>query len=278
MGTERPTISIAGATLYRGGPFFLIAGPCVVEGREVVLETAEVLAGLAQEFSLPVVFKASYKKANRTSGAAYRGPGLEEGLRVLDEVRRATGLPIVSDVHSREEVLVAAEVLDMLQIPALLSRQTELLEEAGATGRPVNLKKGQFMAPEQMAYAAEKVASQGNRQILLTERGTTFGYRDLVVDMRSVVIMGETGYPVVYDATHSVQQPAGMGDRSGGRPEMIVPLARAALAAGADGVFVETHPRPEEALSDGPSMLPLAHLRQIVEELLELVSGRRVTR
>lgn len=243
-----------------GAPPALIAGPCVIESEEHVHSLAREIRRLAG----PFVFKASFDKANRSSIASYRGPGLREGLRILGSVK-AAGFAILTDIHEPAQAEAAAEVADILQIPAFLCRQTDLLVAAGRTGRVVNIKKGQFLAPEDMRLAAEKVASTGNSRILLTERGTSFGYHNLVVDMRSLVIMRRTGFPVVFDATHSVQLPAGAGDRSGGQPEFIAPLARAAAAVGIDGLFIEVHEEPARALSDGPNALPLERLGALLD-------------
>ncbi len=245
-----------------GAPFALIAGPCVIESEEHV----HFLAGEIRRLAGPFVFKASFDKANRSSIGSYRGPGLREGLRILASVK-AAGCAILTDIHEAAQAEPAAEVADILQIPAFLCRQTDLLVAAGRTGRVVNIKKGQFLAPEDMRLAAEKVGSTGNSRILLTERGTSFGYHNLVVDMRSLVIMRRTGFPVVFDATHSVQLPAGAGDRSGGQPEFIEPLARAAAAVGIDGLFIEVHEQPERALSDGPNALRLERLGQLLATL-----------
>ncbi|MBV8070542.1 MAG: 3-deoxy-8-phosphooctulonate synthase [Acidobacteriaceae bacterium] len=230
----------------------LIAGPCVIESEEHVLKMAQAIRGIAG----PYVFKASFDKANRSSVDSYRGPGLREGVRILAEVRKL-GIPVLTDIHEPAQAEIAAESADVLQIPAFLCRQTDLLVEAGKTGRAVNIKKGQFVSPADFRHAAEKVASTGNRQILLTERGSSFGYNNLVVDMRGLAIMAQTGYPVIFDATHSVQLPGAGGSVSGGQPEFIEPLARAATAAGVAGIFVEVHDAPERALSDGPNALRL---------------------
>src|SRR5580698_7616267 len=235
-----------------GQPLVLIAGPCVIESEEHVHRMARAIGEIAG----PFVFKASFDKANRTSLSGYRGPGLREGLRILAGVKRA-GYAILTDIHEPAQAAPAAEVADILQIPAFLCRQTDLLLEAGRTGRIVNIKKGQFVAPHDIHRAAEKVASTGNRQVVLTERGSSFGYNNLVVDMRGLRIMRDSGWPVVFDATHSVQLPSGAGGVSGGQPQFIEPLARAAVAVGVNGVFVEVHDRPEQALSDGPNALRL---------------------
>lgn len=250
------------------GPLVLIAGPCVVEGREMTLRTAEHIAKLTRKYSLPFIFKSSYKKANRTSGESFSTIGMEKALGILAEVRKELGIPILTDIHSESEASPAAEVADILQIPAFLCRQTELLQAAGRTGKAVNIKKGQFMAPEDMVLQARKVEMTGNRRVMLTERGTTFGYHNLVVDMRSLSIMRSLGYPVILDATHAVQLPGGEKSRSGGQPEFIFPIARAGVAAGIDGLFVETHPDPRRARSDASSQLKL----EFLEELLKQVS------
>ena len=239
----------------RGRPLVLIAGPCVIESEEHVHRMARVIREAVGDF----VFKASFDKANRTSGASYRGPGLREGLRILAGVK-AEGFTILTDIHEPAQAEPAAEAADILQIPAFLCRQTDLLLAAGRTGRIVNIKKGQFVAPHDIPRAAEKVASTGNRQVILTERGSSFGYNNLVVDMRGLKIMRDAGWPVVFDATHSVQVPSGTGDSSGGQPQFIEPLARAAVAVGVEGVFVEVHDQPEKALSDGPNALRLSLL------------------
>lgn len=243
----------------------------------MVLQTARTIARIARRYRLPVIFKASYKKANRTSGRSFSTIGMAEALEILAEVKRELGVPILTDIHSPEEAQRAAVVADVLQIPAFLCRQTDLLQAAGRTGKVVNVKKGQFLAPQEMKLAAEKVALTGNKKILLTERGTTFGYNNLVVDMRSLAIMGKTGYPVVLDATHSVQLPGGSGDRSGGQPEYIFPIARAGVAAGCDALFVETHPNPSRALSDAASQLPLNRLEALVQQVLAVDAAVRKT-
>ncbi|MBL0174818.1 MAG: 3-deoxy-8-phosphooctulonate synthase [Ignavibacteria bacterium] len=252
-----------------GAPLVLIAGPCVVESRDLVFRTAERLKEAAARAGIPLIFKASFKKANRTSLSGFVGLGMDEALAILADAGRAFDVPLVTDVHREEDVAPAAQAVDMLQIPAFLSRQTDLLLAAGSTGRAVNIKKGQFLAPEDMAHAAAKVASTGNANILLCERGTSFGYHNLVVDMRGLVVMRELGYPVVMDATHAVQIPS-QGSSSGGRPEFIFPLARAAVAAGIDALFVETHPDPPNALSDAASQLPLAMIGRLLGEVLAI--------
>ena len=262
-------VQIRDIVIGEGHPLVLFAGPCVVENRDMVLRTAEQVKRTAATYNTPVVFKSSYKKANRTSGKSFVGIGMSEALRILQEVKDQFNLPIVTDIHTEQEAATAAEVADVLQIPAFLCRQTELLHAAGRTGRVVKVKKGQFMAPEDMKHAAEKVFETGNRNVILTERGTTFGYHNLVVDMRSLKIMGDLGYPVVLDATHSVQLPGGdpAGAASGGQPQFIFPIARAGAAVGISGLFVEVHPDPPNALSDAASQLRLdlldALLRQV---------------
>ena len=264
-----------GAARIAPGRFFLIAGPDTAESRDLVLRVAEALARESERLALPVVFKASYRKANRSALDAYTGPGLEAGLRMLEDARSASGLPILSDVHGVQEVATAAQVLDVLQVPAFLSRQTELLTAAAATGKAVNVKKGQFLAPEDMRLVVEKVTAAGNRRLLLTERGTSFGYHELVVDMRGLSRMAELGFPVVFDASHAVQRPSSNGRSSGGERRYIVPLARAALAAGADGLFLETHPDPDRALCDGPSQFPLGELPRLLDQLRALAELKR---
>lgn len=251
-----------------GGPLFIIAGPCVVENESLCLTVAERMHNLTSKLGLPFVFKSSYDKANRTSIQSFRGPGMDEGLRILERVRDTLGVPVLSDVHTAEDARAAADVLDVLQIPAFLCRQTDLLLAAGHTGKAVNVKKGQFLAPWDMRHAVDKIASTGNQNILLTERGASFGYNNLVSDFRSLPIMRQWGYPVVFDATHSVQLPGGAGTASAGQREFVAPLARAAVAVGCDGLFMEVHPDPDHAPSDGPNMVPLdrveALLRQVV--------------
>jgi 2-dehydro-3-deoxyphosphooctonate aldolase (KDO 8-P synthase) len=260
--------------------FFLIAGPCVIESEQLCLSVAQALRGVAERLSLPVIFKASFDKANRTSGRAFRGLGLEEGLRVLETVRRETGLPVLTDVHAPEQVGAVAEVVDILQTPAFLARQTDLIEAAAASGRPVNFKKAQFMAPADMqplvakARAAAERAGVATDQFAVCERGTSFGYNNLVVDMRSLVQLREAGCPVVFDATHSVQLPGGLGDRSGGQRQFVEPLARAAAAVGIDGLFMECHPDPDRALSDGANAVPLDEIEPIVAGLLRILESR----
>jgi len=257
-------VEIAGLRCGGGSRLLWIAGPCVIESRDHTLSIAERLAKLAAERNVQLVFKASFDKANRSSGKSFRGPGLEEGLRVLADVKRVTGLPVTTDVHETAQVGAAAEVVDLIQIPAFLARQTDLLLAAGRSGRAVNVKKGQFMAPWDMKNVVAKMDEVGNPNLLLTERGSTFGYGNLVNDMRAIPWMQDLGRPVVFDATHSVQTPGSQGDRTGGDRRMVPYLARAAVAAGCDGVFVETHPRPDTAPSDGPNMIALDDLPALI--------------
>jgi 2-dehydro-3-deoxyphosphooctonate aldolase (KDO 8-P synthase) len=247
-----------------------IAGPCVIESHDLTLRIADSLAEMAGRLGLPLVFKASFDKANRTSGKSFRGPGLTEGLRTLDAVKRHTGLPVTTDIHECQQAAPVGEVCDLLQIPAFLARQTDLILAAGRTSQAVNVKKGQFMAPWDMKHVATKMAEVGNPRLLLTERGASFGYGNLVSDMRSIPLMQDLGCPVIFDATHSVQMPGAAGDRSGGDRRMVPYLARAAVACGCDGVFLETHPRPDEALSDGPNMIALDDLPALVECCLRI--------
>lgn len=259
-------VRVASVIVGAGQPLVLIAGPCVIESHEATLALAVAIRKVADKISMPVIFKASFDKANRSASDSYRGPGLQRGLKVLADVKRETGLPITTDIHEPSQAKAVAEVVDLIQIPAFLCRQTDLLAAAAATGRPVNVKKGQFVAPWDMANVVEKLRQGGCTQILLTERGSSFGYNNLVSDMRSIPIMKRLGCPVVYDATHSVQQPGSQGNRTGGDREMIAPLALAAVAAGCDALFLETHEAPEKALSDAAVMLPLAQLRSLLEK------------
>jgi 2-dehydro-3-deoxyphosphooctonate aldolase (KDO 8-P synthase) len=269
MATVQP-VAIGNIACGPGHPLLWIAGPCVIESHELTLQIAATLRDLAERMKLPLVFKASFDKANRTSGKSFRGPGLHEGLRTLEAVKTKTGLPVTTDVHETGQIEAVGQVCDLIQVPAFLARQTDLILAAGRTGRAVNVKKGQFMAPWDMKHVVNKMAETGNRKLLLTERGTTFGYGLLVNDMRSIPWMQELGSPVIFDATHSVQMPAGLGDRSGGDRRMAPYLARAAVACGCDGIFLETHPRPDEALSDGPNMIVLADLPALVRCCLRL--------
>jgi 2-dehydro-3-deoxyphosphooctonate aldolase (KDO 8-P synthase) len=264
------TVRIGNLECGTGRPLMWILGPCVIESHDLTLHIADVLAEMAQRLRLPLVFKASFDKANRTSGASFRGPGLREGLKTLAAVKKRTGLPITTDVHEEGHIGPVAEVCDLIQIPAFLARQTDLLLAAGRTGCAVNVKKGQFMAPWDMKNVVRKMDEVGCRNLLLTERGATFGYGMLVSDMRSIPWMQDLGRPVIFDATHSVQMPGAAGDRSGGDRRMVPYLARAATAAGCDGLFLETHPRPDEALSDGPNAVALDQLPALVECCLRL--------
>jgi 2-dehydro-3-deoxyphosphooctonate aldolase (KDO 8-P synthase) len=265
-------ISIGNVRIGGNQPLFLIAGPCVIESEAHALMMAEHLAEMAAHANVPLVFKASYDKANRSSEQSFRGPGLAEGLRILQKIKQRFGLPILTDIHDASQAIPVAEVADVLQIPAFLSRQTDLLVAAGKTGQVVNLKKGQFLSPWEMANAVEKVAMTGNDKIFLTERGASFGYQNLVVDMRSFPIMRKTACPVVFDVTHSVQLPGGAGKFSGGQPEFIEPLARAGVAVGVDGVFLEVHDNPAKALSDGTNALPLAELPALLGKLKQIAA------
>jgi len=256
-------------------PLFLIAGPCVVESRALQIDTAGKLKEICASLGMPFIFKSSYDKANRSSGKSFRGPGMEEGLRILSEVKSQLGLPLLTDVHTTEDVKTVASVVDVLQTPAFLCRQTDFIHTVAAAGRPVNIKKGQFLSPHEMKNVVDKAReaaldSGGTDSIMVCERGASFGYNNLVSDMRSLAIMRETGCPVVFDATHSVQLPGGQGTASGGQREFVPVLARAAVAAGIAGIFMETHPQPEKALSDGPNAWPLGMMKELLETLLEL--------
>jgi 2-dehydro-3-deoxyphosphooctonate aldolase (KDO 8-P synthase) len=261
------SVQIGPVVVGGGAPLVLIAGPCVIESRSMVLRIAASIKEIAAKLGIPFIFKASYDKANRTSLHSFRGPGIVEGLRILQEVKKEISVPVLSDVHSVEEITRAAHVLDVIQIPAFLCRQTDLLLEAARTKKAVNIKKGQFLAPWDMSPVVKKIESAGNKRILLTERGTSFGYNNLVSDFRSLSILRETGYPVIFDATHSVQQPGGLGTASGGESGYIPLLSRCAVAAGCDAVFVEVHPNPRKALSDGPNMLALNRLEGLLRDL-----------
>ena len=263
-------VRVGNVTFGGRRPLALIAGPCVIESEESCLETAGFLKELTQSLGIPLVFKSSYDKANRSSLRSYRGPGLTRGLEVLGRVRRELGIPVLSDVHRFEEVGAAAKVLDVLQVPAFLCRQTDFVLAIAQTGRGVNIKKGQFLAPWEVRNILEKIESTGNQSILLTERGTSFGYHNLVADMRSLVIMREMGFPVIFDVTHSLQLPGGLGTASGGQREFVSALGRASVAVGIDGLFMEVHPNPEAALCDGPNSQPLGELRPLLEQLMEI--------
>jgi 2-dehydro-3-deoxyphosphooctonate aldolase (KDO 8-P synthase) len=264
---QQRTVQVGAIEIANHLPFVLIAGPCQIESRGHALEVAAALRELSNASGVRLIYKSSFDKANRTSATAARGIGLCEGLAILAEVRERTGLPTLTDVHAAEQCAPAAEAVDVLQIPAFLCRQTDLLLAAGATGKPINVKKGQFLAPWDMANVAAKIAGTGNRNILLCERGVSFGYNTLVTDFRSLPIMARTGYPVVFDATHSVQQPGGQGTSSGGQREFAPVLARAALAVGVAAVFIETHPDPDRAPSDGPNMIPLREMPGLIARL-----------
>jgi len=251
----------------RGSPLVLVSGPCVIEDYETTREIAGTLKEITSKLEIPFIFKASYDKANRTSIAAFRGPGLNDGLRVLKEIKEELGIPILSDVHRISEIPAAARILDIIQIPAFLCRQTDVIIEVAKTGKPVNIKKGQFLAPWDMANVVEKITSAGNHRILITERGTMFGYNNLVVDFRGFMIMRKIGYPVIFDATHSVQLPGGAGASSGGQREYAPVLARAAAAAGVDGIFMEVHSNPDKALCDGPNSLKLDTISELLSQL-----------
>ncbi len=251
-------------------PFFLIAGPCVVESEQLQLDVAGQLKEITGELGIPFIFKSSFDKANRTSMSSFRGPGMEEGLRVLAEVKRQLGVPVLTDVHEYTPMDEVASVVDVLQTPAFLVRQTDFITKVCAAGKPVNIKKGQFLSPWDMKPVVEKAKSTGNQQIMVCERGASFGYNNLVSDMRSLSVMRETGCPVVFDATHSVQLPGGQGNSSGGQREFVPVLARAAIAVGVSGVFMETHPDPSKALSDGPNAWPLGKMRALLETMKEL--------
>ena len=270
--TPKVTQSISTGPISIGGknPLALIAGPCVIESEKIVRDIAEKLKRITSDFGVPFIFKASYDKANRSSIQSFRGPGLKKGLKILHKIKTDLDIPVLSDIHKEEEVDPAAEVLDVIQIPAFLCRQTDLLMKAASTGKPVNVKKGQFMAPWDMKNVVNKLEESGNKNILLTERGATFGYNNLVVDMRSLVLMRDYGYPVIFDSTHSLQQPGGLGTKSGGQREMIPDLARGAVAVGCDALFMEVHTDPDQALSDGPNMLKLDLLPKILEQLITL--------
>ncbi|MBW6509882.1 MAG: 3-deoxy-8-phosphooctulonate synthase [Desulfuromonadales bacterium] len=260
-----------GKTHFGGNkPLVLIAGPCAIEDENLTLRIAEGLKEITSRLGCELVFKASYDKANRTSVSSFRGLGMESGLRILERVKKEFELPILSDVHDVSQIAAAAEVLDVLQIPAFLCRQTDLLVAAGRTGKPINIKKGQFLAPWDMEHGVNKVVSTGNRQILLTERGATFGYNNLVTDMRALVIMRQLGYPVIFDATHSVQLPGGAGGSSGGQRQFVAALSRAAVATGIDGLFWEVHEDPDRALCDGANSLPLAQVEAMLTQILAI--------
>lgn len=263
-------VRIANVSVGGGGKLLLIAGPCVIESEKLCLEVGAELARISSKLDIPFVFKSSYDKANRLSADSFRGPGLEVGLKVLAKVKGEIGVPVTSDVHDREQVAPASAVLDLIQIPALLCRQTDLVQEAARAGKPINIKKGQFLAPWDMENLVEKARAAGNDQIILTERGSSFGYGNLVSDMRAIPMMQESGCPVVFDATHSVQLPGGRGRSSGGERKMAPYLAAAAVACGCDGIFLEVHPDPDSALCDGPNMFALGDIEPLLEKLLRI--------
>jgi 2-dehydro-3-deoxyphosphooctonate aldolase (KDO 8-P synthase) len=251
-------------------PLFLIAGPCVVESLQLALDTAGLLKEITAELGIPFVYKSSYDKANRSSGASFRGLGMEGGLNILSEVKKQIGVPVLTDVHTEADAPIAAEVVDVLQTPAFLCRQTDFIQAVASTGKPVNIKKGQFLAPWDMKNVVDKAKAVGNDRIMVCERGVSFGYNTLVSDMRGLAIMRQTGCPVVFDATHSVQQPGGLGERSGGQREFVPVLSRAAVAVGIAGLFAETHPDPDKALSDGPNAWPLPYIKALLQTLKEI--------
>jgi len=263
-------MKLGGQEVGNDKPLFLIAGPCVIESEALVMEVAGTLKEICTELDVPLVFKASFDKANRSSIESFRGPGMEAGLKALEKVRNELGLPVLTDVHEDTPIEEVAAVVDVLQTPAFLCRQTNFILRVASAGKPVNIKKGQFLSPWEMGNVVTKAKSTGNDGIMVCERGFSFGYQNLVADMRSLPVMRTTGCPVVFDATHSVQQPGALGGRSGGQREFVAPLARAAVAAGVAGVFMETHPRPEEALSDGPNAWPLGHMKDLLAVLKEL--------
>jgi 2-dehydro-3-deoxyphosphooctonate aldolase (KDO 8-P synthase) len=260
-------VNVGGVKIGGGNPLAFIAGPCVIEDEDSILRIAERLKKSSFESGIPLIFKSSYDKANRSSINSYRGPGIEKGLNILEKVKRETSLPVISDVHSVEEAKIASDVLDAIQIPAFLSRQTDIILAAANTGKPVNIKKGQFLAPTDVKNIIDKVLSTGNKNLMITERGVSFGYNNLVVDMRAFPIIQNFGYPVIFDATHSVQLPGGQGGCSGGQREFIEPLSRAAVAAGCNGIFMEVHDNPDKALCDGPNMLQLDKFHTLVKTL-----------
>ena len=269
------TVKVKELSIGKGYHLVLIAGPCVIESESLILETAQKIKKITDKLKFPFVFKSSYKKANRLSIDSYSGPGMEKGLKILEKVKRENDVPVLTDIHSPDEADPVSEVVDIIQIPAFLCRQTDLILAAAKTGKAMNIKKGQFMAPEDMEQIAKKAESVGNDQILLTERGSFFGYHNLVVDFRSLIIMSDLGYPVVFDATHSLQLPGGDKISSSGEPQFIFPLARAAVACGCDALFIETHPRVDEALCDKTSMLPLEKLEELLFQVKLLDEHRR---
>jgi 2-dehydro-3-deoxyphosphooctonate aldolase (KDO 8-P synthase) len=271
-------VKLCGFEVGPDRPFFLIAGPCVVESEQLVIDTAGTLKDICSRLDIPLIFKSSFDKANRTSGSSFRGPGVEEGLRILAEVKRQVGVPVLTDVHEDTDIGAVATVVDVMQTPAFLCRQTNFIQRVASAGIPVNLKKGQFLSPWEMKNVVEKAQAVGNKHIMVCERGVSFGYNNLISDMRSLAVMRETGCPVVFDATHSVQLPGGQGGSSGGQREFIPVLARAAVAVGVSGLFMETHPDPEKALSDGPNAWPLGQIEDLLTTLkaLDAVSKRNL--
>ncbi|HEY4555244.1 MAG TPA: 3-deoxy-8-phosphooctulonate synthase [Lysobacter sp.] len=263
-------MNLCGFDIGLDKPFFLIAGPCVIESMQLQLDVAGRLKEITSELGIPFIFKSSFDKANRTSVSGFRGPGMAEGLKVLSEVKRQLGVPVLTDVHEYTPLDEVATVVDVLQTPAFLCRQTDFIQNVARAGKPVNIKKGQFLSPWEMKHVAEKALATGNRDIMLCERGASFGYNNLVSDMRSLSVMRESGCPVVFDATHSVQLPGGAGGKSGGQREFVPVLSRAAMAVGISGIFMETHPEPEKALSDGPNAWPLPRMRELLETLLAI--------
>lgn len=277
MNMNDMTTQLCGRAVGMDHPLFVIAGPCVIESEAMALATAETLKGIAERLGILLIYKSSFDKANRTSGSSFRGPGLEEGLRILEKVRRETGMPVLTDVHETTQVAAVASVVDVLQTPAFLARQTDLIEAVATCGKAANIKKGQFMAPGDMIHVTTKARAAATETgtiapLLVTDRGATFGYNNLVSDMRGLVIMRATGCPVVFDATHSVQLPGGMGATSGGQREFVAPLARAAVAVGISGLFMEMHPDPDNAKSDGPNAIPLDQAEALLERLLAIDS------
>jgi 2-dehydro-3-deoxyphosphooctonate aldolase (KDO 8-P synthase) len=268
-------VEIGSFKVGQGQRPFLIAGPCVIESEQLVMDTAGYVVDIAKSLGIPYIFKSSFDKANRTSIASFRGPGIDKGLAVLKKVKDQFALPVLTDVHTEEQATEAGKVVDVLQIPAFLCRQTDLLIAAAKTGKVVNVKKGQFLSPIEMGNAVKKVEECGSRRLLLTERGSSFGYNNLVVDMRSFPLMRSFGYPVVFDATHSVQLPGGGGTKSSGQREFVEPLACAAAGAGVDGFFMEVHPNPDEALSDGPNMVPVHQLKSLLERVLRICDAAK---
>ncbi len=264
------SVTVGDICIANHKPFVLLAGPCVIEGQDFTLKTATTIAGIADRCGVPLVFKSSFDKANRTSRDAFRGPGMEEGLRILQRVKDELGLPIITDVHEAHQVSAVAEVADILQTPAFLCRQTDFIETVASAGKPVNIKKGQFLAPWDMKHVLEKALATGNQNIMLCERGVCFGYNNLVSDMRSLLVMRTLGAPLVYDATHSVQQPGGLGGATGGNRDFVPGLARAAVATGVAGLFMEVHPDPDRAMSDGPNSLALGNLEGLLTTLKQI--------